>query len=221
MANNPRLIDMTGQRFGRWTVLEKAGNTPRGGAMWQAVCDCGAARAVLGQDLRKGKSVSCGCHKAEVTGRRRRTHGQSGTRLHRIWKNMRKRCLNPKTPGYENYGGRGISICPEWSAFSAFSEWAAGSGYRDDLSIERMNVNGNYEPDNCMWAGAAVQSANRRFVRKAPDGELWWHKARRNGITWSAFTWRVGEGWPMKLAVTLPLGTRRVERDRNDLGQFI
>lgn len=176
---------------------------------------------MLGQDLRKGKSVSCGCDNLNRLGAMQRTHGESGSRLHRIWKNMRSRCNNPNNPGFANYGGRGIQICAEWNTFGAFRDWALAHGYRDDLSIERMDVNGDYSPDNCMWAGAAVQSANRRFVSRAPDGELWWHKARRNGITWAAYQWRLSDGWPMKLAVTWPLGKRRKQRERNERGQFV
>lgn len=134
---------------------------------------------------------------------------------------MRKRCLNPKTHNYENYGGRGISICPEWNSFANFEKWALSVGYRAPLTLERMDVNGNYEPGNCMWAGHDTQAANRRFTRKAPDGELWWHKARKNGITRAAYNWRKAKGWPMPLVVTWPLGQRRVERERNSEGQFV
>lgn len=218
---NPRLIDLTGQSFGLWSVIEKAGNSPRGAALWSCRCECGNLSRVSGTDLRKGKSVSCGCKNTAALASSRRTHGASGTRLHSIWKNMRKRCLNPRTPGFELYGGRGIAVTNEWDDFSTFKDWAHSVGYRDDLSIERIDVDGNYEPANCMWANAEVQSANRRFVRKAPDGELWWHKARRNGITWAAFTWRVSDGWDMRLADTWPLGKRRTKRSRNHLGQFI
>jgi len=134
---------------------------------------------------------------------------------------MRRRCRDPNATGYEFWGGRGISVCADWDSFSAFHAWAFANGYRDDLTIERMDVDGNYTPENCMWAGAAVQSANRRFVSKAPDGELWWHKARRNGITWSAYQWRISKGWPLKLAVTRPLGQRRTKRARDASGKFV
>ena len=128
--------------------------------------------------------------------------------------------MNANDPGYENYGGRGVTICPEWDSFEAFEAWALSSGYRADLSIERIDVNGDYEPGNCTWATAQVQSENRRFVSRAQDGELWWHKAKRNGITWSAYQWRISKGWPLPLAVTWPLGKRREKRQRNKLGQF-
>lgn len=221
MPKNPRLIDLTGQRFGRWVALRKSGNTPGGGAIWSCRCDCGTQRDVIGQDLRNGKSSSCGCMKDELIGDRRRVHGETGTRIHRIWVNMRKRCLNPNATGYADYGGRGITFCEEWNDFIAFRDWSLENGYREDLTIERIDVDGDYEPSNCTWAGADVQSANRRFVRRAPDGELWWHKARANGITRPAFTWRISQGWPMELVVTHPLGQRRFERERDSSGKFI
>lgn len=217
---NPRLIDLTGKRFGGWIVIEQAGNNARGGALWRCRCDCGTVRAVNGADLRNEKSVSCGCLGSRaMIGKIRRSHGESGTPLYQVWKNMRARCRNPSTEGFKNYGGRGIAICAEWDEFAVFAEWAKSSGYRDDLSIERINVNGNYCPENCTWADAATQNANRRFNRRAPDGELWWHKARANGVTWAAYSWRRARGWPMEKVISWPLGKRH-PRPRNDSGQF-
>lgn len=213
MAKNPRLIDIAGRKFGRWFVQRQAGNAPRGGALWLCRCDCGVERSVLGSDLRQGKSVSCGCHRAEVTGAMHRTHGKSGTRLYEAWKNMRARCSDTENA---DYGARRISVCDEWQTFTAFEAWALSVGYRDDLTIERMDVNGDYEPSNCMWVEAGLQARNRRFVKRAPDGELWWHKAQRNGITRSAYEWRKGKGWPMPLVVTWPLGKRRSAPGQRD-----
>jgi hypothetical protein len=220
MAKNPRLIDLSGRRFGLWTVGPQAGNTAGGGALWACQCDCGVERRVLGADLRNGKSTGCGCTSVGRLGDSCRKHSATGSRLHRIWVNMRKRCRNPNTPKFENYGGRGITICSEWNEFVVFEAWALANGYEPHLSIERKDVNGNYTPENCTWADAATQSANRRFVSRAPDGELWWHKARANGITWAAYQWRLSDGWPHELAVTWPMNKRRVARQRDDSGRF-
>jgi hypothetical protein len=209
MAKNPRLINLAGHRFGLWVALRKAGNTPNGAAVWACQCDCGTSRDVLGADLRGGKSKSCGCVGAHRIGDVHRSHGQSGTRLHRIWKGMRARCLRKSHPQFSDYGGRGITICPEWGSFPAFSEWAASSGYADDLSIERVDVNGGYSPDNCEWADASRQSANRRFVQVAPDGELWLHKATANGVSKDAYYKRLRTGWRIEDAVSWPMGVRR------------
>lgn len=221
MAKNPRLIDLSGQRCGKWLVRAQAGNTPRGGALWHCICDCGTERAVLGNDLRSGKSASCGCTiDKQRLGNSNRTHGGSGTPLYNVWRNMRGRCRDQKNERYPHYGGRGITICQDWDDYAVFYQWAKASGYRRGLSIERINVNGDYCPENCTWAGPDVQAANRRFVKRAPDGELWWHKAKANGISRAAYAQRVHAGWPMEDAVTWPQGKRRVQRSRDDKGRF-
>ncbi|MVB00042.1 hypothetical protein GN330_22585 [Nitratireductor sp. CAU 1489] len=126
---------------------------------------------------------------------------------------MRKRCYGTSDPGYANYGGRGITVCGEWQEFAAFKDWALNSGYRDDLSIERLDVDGDYEPHNCIWADAQAQSENRRLVAKAPSGRLWWHIARDNGITHAAYRTRLSAGWSHHQAATWPIGKKR--RDGN------
>lgn len=220
MAKNPRLIDLTGASFSRWTVLSKAGNGPRGGALWLCRCQCGAERPVMGADLRAGKSVSCGCARTERISRLNKTHGRSNTRLHVIWKNMRSRCLNPNRPGFEDYGGRGITICSEWSDYLTFEKWALVSGYKDDLSIDRLDVNGNYEPKNCIWASPQAQSENRRFVAKAPNGKLWLHIARENGISDAAYRTRIFAGWHYHQASTWPMRKKRNGALRDESGRF-
>lgn len=213
MAKNPRLVDMSGSTVGMWTVVSQTGNAPKGGAIWLCRCQCGTERPVLGSNLRSGKSFSCGCVGRERTSKRSRTHGETNTRLHRIWGNMRSRCRNPKNAGFKDYGGRGITIAAEWDDYSAFRDWALSAGYTPELSIERLDVNGNYEPSNCIWAGAQAQSENRRFVAKAPSGQLWVHIARDNGITDAAFRNRLHDGWSYHQAATWPMGKKR--RDGN------
>lgn len=122
---------------------------------------------------------------------------------------MRTRCTNPNYLGYKNYGGRGISICKEWDSFTVFRDWALENGYRDDLSIERINTNGNYEPGNCTWADKRTQSANRNYTNKDTSGKLWWHIAEENGISRPAFLTRVHAGWPMEQAATWPMFKKR------------
>lgn len=211
---------MSGKRVGKWTVGAQAGNAKGGGAFWMCRCDCGNEVAVMAGDLRFGKSTSCGCDRADRTRAMKTTHGGSGSRLHHTWKNMRARCLRPGSSSYARYGGRGIGICPEWGRYETFRDWALSAGYADDLSIDRIDNEKGYEPSNCRWATAQMQSENRRFVSRAPDGDLWWHKARGNGITWAAYMYRLRAGWPVEDATSLPMGTRRRPRQRDSKGHF-
>lgn len=151
-------IDLTGQHLGRWTVIEYVGNT-RTGAWWKCRCDCGTVRVVNGRRLRDGTSKSCGCLRRELMSK----HGASGTRLYGIWTNMKGRCNNPNAEGYKDYGGRGIQVCEEWAHdFSVFQEWAMSHGYQETLSIDRVDVDGNYCPENCRWVSMKEQQNNKR-----------------------------------------------------------
>ena len=134
---------------------------------WSCVCSCGNRVTVRGQDLRRGRQVSCGCWKDENTALRDYKHGRSGSRLHRIWKNIKSRCYNPRVPSYKDYGGRGITMCPDWlGSFPAFYAWAMANGYADDLTIDRIDVNGRYAPDNCRWVTRAEQNRNTRKTKQ-------------------------------------------------------
>lgn len=221
MAENPRKIDLSGKRFGRWLISHQAGNENRGGTLWLGRCDCGVERIVRGADLRKGKSTNCGCQNVHRLGDSRRTHGGTGSRLHRIWKNMRGRCYRPSNPGFEHYGGRGIGICAEWQKYPVFRDWALANGYSDDLSIERIDVDGDYSPANCTWATPLVQANNRRFVRKMPDGRSAPMVARANGIPVRTFNVRVAAGWSIEEAATHPYGKLRKPRPRDSEGRYL
>lgn len=201
--------------------MRQAGNTPRGAALWTCVCECGTTRTVVGLDLRHGKSASCGCSAdKQMLGNLARTHGATGTRLHYCWQNMLRRCRKPTNNKFRYYGARGILVCSEWDDFDTFRTWALAHGYNDTLTLERIDVNGNYCPSNCRWATLAEQAQNKTNSRKAPDGELWLHKARRRGIKDGAFRRRLFDGWPPQEAASVPMNVRRMASPRDAAGRF-
>ena len=157
--------NLKGQKFSYLTVVKEVGSNKNGRTIWLCRCDCGNYHETLGKYLLDGSTTSCGCRRAKIlsdTTKRQTTHNKSNTRLYRIWAAMRKRCRNINDSEYKNYGERGISICSEWDNFTTFYEWAMANGYADNLTIDRINNDGNYEPNNCRWVSYKVQANNTR-----------------------------------------------------------
>lgn len=195
--------DLVNQVFDCLTVLRRSDNHGNGRkpvVKWECLCKCGKILPVKSDALLTGHTKSCGCQKIK--------HGYSNKeRLYDTWKNMRRRCFDPKNIRYSKYGGRGITICSDWNEYINFRNWAMNNGYSDNLTIDRINVNGNYSPENCRWADAKVQANNvsRNHIiefegKKLTMSEL----AEHLNISYSTLQHRVYRGWDIKSIINTP-----------------
>ena len=174
IENNKRLYDITGKKINMLLVLERVGSNEKQKALYKCKCDCGNIKIMTAGDLKSGRVISCGCHaKTFLDGlhESNKTHGLSNDRIYHVWNGMIQRCENPNCEAYKYYGERGISVCDEWHDMGKFAKWAYANGYnpnakRGDCTIDRINVNGNYEPSNCRWVDMKVQANNKRNSKK-------------------------------------------------------
>lgn len=208
-------MDLTGMRFGRLVAIKPDGRMYNHAA-WLCRCDCGNFRRHVVNDLTSGRIISCGCYQREQVGKRMRaqktTHGGRRTRLYTVWASMKRRCSSMTCKEYHLYGGRGIKVCEEWMDFEKFRKWANEHGYvenadRGSCTLDRINVDGDYCPDNCRWVDQKTQSNNRRKQKWIEiDGIVktlseW---ADISGISYSTIQYRLGKGWDAKKAIFQP-----------------
>lgn len=156
------VLDLVGQRYGRLTVirLDEKNDTKR--VKWLCKCDCGNEKIVQQTHLRSGATTSCGCYHKEKAKESNKTHNLTHTSLHNRWKAIKQRCFNPNNAGYKNYGGRGVKLCSEWLEFEAFYKWCIENGYKEEYQIDRIENDGNYEPNNVRFIPVKSNNRNRR-----------------------------------------------------------
>lgn len=193
-----RYKDLTGQKFGMLTVIEisKVKRNNDGHAYWKCVCDCGNHIVVPSNHLKGDITHSCGCI----------NDGKSYTRLYAIWKGMRQRCYCKSSSSYQNYGERGIGVCSEWkNSFLQFKKWANETGYTDELTIERIDVNRDYSPQNCRWATIKEQANNTRrnhYLILNDEKKTIAEWSEVTGIKQNTILYRIRRGWRVEDALT-------------------
>lgn len=192
--------DLTGMKFGHLTVIELA--EPRGGKRcYRCVCDCGKETVVIASNLKRGNTQSCGCLRTNKIVLHNKIHGMKKTKLYGIWSSMRSRCNNPHNKEYHRYGGRGISCCKEWGSFIPFKEWALKAGYEGGLSLDRIDNDGDYCPENCRWATREQQSSNTSqnvFLTYSGETKTIAQWCRAVGSYEARLSWRYKQGWPVE-----------------------
>ena len=208
------MIDLTGQKFGRLEVKEFAGKNKWRGSLWSCVCDCGNLTIVEGNHLKNGATKSCGCLHNEQVAERNTIHGRakrgSTSREYCSWGNMMGRCYNPNHNYYKDYGGRGIKVCPRWHKFENF--YKDMGDCPEDLTLDRKDNNGDYEPSNCRWATNEEQANNRRdnhwieYNGETKNVTQW---AKHLGIHVSVLYSRLSRSWSDEKTLITPVRKRR------------
>ena len=214
-------IDMTGWKMSEhgvkdshWTVIKRAENDKRGNTRWLCECDCEnkTKSIVLGYNIRNGKSLRCSNCGYKIMGRANSKHGETRTRLYNIWIDIKKRCNNKNRKNYRYYGGRGITVCEEWNnSYKCFRDWAMNNGYTDELTIDRIDVDGNYEPVNCRWVTMKIQNNNTRknkyitYKNKTYTLSEW---SDITGINYGTLADRIYNNWSIEDALTIYPNTK-------------
>lgn len=209
-----KLEDLTGQKFGKLTVLEYVGRDKCRHSIWKCLCECGNISFPLATSLKSGVTKSCGCQESVFLPghKRNKTHGLTldpyTKRMYTTLQKMKRRCNLPSNPDYHNYGGRGIYVCDEWDDPEVFYNWAIANGYKPELTIDRIDNDGPYAPWNCRWATNEQQQNNKQnTVRFELGGILytWLDLADRCVVSKETFKLRISRGWSTEKALFTPL----------------
>lgn len=210
-----KFIDLTGKKFGRLTVVsfDHKGGTR---TYWKCECECGGTRIVANDHLKRGEVTDCGCYRRHIA--RWEKHGKSNERIYTIWDLMKRRCFDSNRVEYKNYGGRGITVCPEWLDAQNFTEWAYQNGYSNELTLDRIDNDGDYCPQNCRWVSRKEQSNNKRNNRLIThNGQTktitqW---AEENGLPYYVLKKRYDKlGWTFERAISEPINLKMSNRKR-------
>lgn len=228
-----KCIDLTGNKYGRLTVIERSesyiskSGIPK--VKWLCKCDCGNTVNVLGVDLRRGNTKSCGCLNLEKSIEKishynkehKSIHGHRNDRLYFIWESMKQRCNNPNCKEYNYYGAEGKIVCEEWQEFMPFYDWSMANGYADNLTIERIDRKKGYSPDNCKWATRKEQANNRRsnqlieYKGRTQTMKQW---AEEFGINYNTLWSRINKhDWNVTKAFTTPTRTKKTPVSNNQM----
>lgn len=207
-----KMKDIAGKRFGKLTAIKPVGKNKQGKYLWLCECECGREKVVCQSELASGNTISCGCVITNTS------HSMSRTKLYKTWTQMKMRCYNQNHVSYYNYGGRGIKVCDEWSgehSFPSFYNWAINAGYKDGLSLDRIDNGKDYSPENCRWVARPFQERNKRNTfyaeyngSKIPIAEL----CAELSIPTQVVYHRIIRGWEFESAVTTPIKYRSKEQ---------
>lgn len=203
-------VDLTGQRFGRLVVVKQMPERKNGRVLWECKCDCGNTTYVASYSLKSGHAKSCGCLHLEKNKTNRITHGFSKTeRLYNVWKSMRQRCNCETNQDYKHYGGRGIEVCEEWQeSYLTFRNWAMSNGYENNLSIDRIDVDGDYCPENCRWVTQYEQTRNcsrNHYITYNGETLTITDMAEKYNINIRTLKSRLDAGWSIEDALMKPI----------------
>lgn len=200
--------NLIGQKFGRLTIVDVAGRNKYGAVLYSCVCECGQIIKARKHSLTSGHTRSCGCLQKENFIK----HGDSYTRLYGIWRDMKYRCNNIGFASYHRYGGRGIKVCDDWeNDYVKFKNWALTNGYDDNLTIDRIDVDGNYEPSNCRWVTRKEQANNRytnRFIELNGEIKSLKQWSEQTGIGSKTLEFRLDHNWPLEDVFNKPTDER-------------